>query len=134
MAVDKGPRVRKTSISSSNSFILTCQHWFNAALNRLPFRRRFSPTQSLRARPSAHSLRAPSSPQTPERAPTPPPRPAPFVQERVTFSIQAFAPQGNNSTRSSKSAAIAEPEVSLRARSNSGLHLLNSRRALNNSD
>ncbi|CAD0098239.1 unnamed protein product [Aureobasidium mustum] len=33
MAADKAVKVRKTSISSSNSFILTCQHWFNAALN-----------------------------------------------------------------------------------------------------
>ncbi|KAG9526568.1 hypothetical protein KCU93_g5407, partial [Aureobasidium melanogenum] len=129
MAADKDPRIRKTSISSSsNSFILTCQHWLHVALNRLPFRRRFSPTQSLRAR---------SSPQTPERAPTPPPRPPSVISEQVTFSIQVpFAPQDNRST---KSAAIAEPVIGARARTLSlpgapGEHLINSRRELYNSD
>lgn len=81
---DRAYITRRTSIlPASKSFLRTCQHWFNTALSRLPFRRRLSPPHS----PSLHL-----SSQTPERAPTPPPRPKPVIEERVVVHIQTYGP------------------------------------------
>jgi hypothetical protein len=118
MVADIGYKVRNSSISStSNSFLRNCRHWLSVAINRLPFKLRVSSPRSLRAR---------SSPQTSERAPTPPPHPAPFIEERVVLHIQSFGPPSNQPPASIATAA--------RPNSLSGDHLVNRRRELHNTD